>query len=322
MAHSGKRRQVFGQEKDARMIPRQSQAPLEIPPSGVPIPPRWRAAEALALWPDAPPGGGFAPSPRAPDLPESFCTGIARPQLRVFRPATANGRALLVLPGGGYGFVSIRNEGLDVADAFCPLGYTVFVLTYRLPGEGWRDRSEVALQDAQRALRVIRARATLEGFDPAAVAVLGFSAGGHLAASLLTCGDAPLYAPVDAADALSPLPAAGGLLYPVVAMAGAAAHAGSRAALLGEAPDAALIARHSPAERVRAGTPPMFIVHAIDDGEVPYANGVMLAEAMAQAGRPVELHLFQEGGHGFGIGPGNAAAGCWPGLFDRWLMRI
>ncbi|WP_010545331.1 alpha/beta hydrolase [Sphingomonas elodea] len=288
----------------------------------MPIAPRWQAAETIALWPAGPPGGSFRPAPRAADLPESFRTGIARPDLRLFRPEARNGRALLVLPGGGYGFVSVRNEGLDIADVFCPLGYTVFVLTYRLPGEGWTDRADVPLQDAQRAMRLIRARADAEGFDSDAIAVLGFSAGGHLAASLLTEGPAPLYPPVDAADAAAAQPLAAGLLYPVVAMAGAAAHAGSRAALLGDAPAPTLVARRSPAARIGADTPPMFLVHAIDDAAVPFENSLLLARAMAEAARPFELHLFQEGGHGFGTGPRNAAAGGWPGLFDRWLRRL
>ncbi|KTF70155.1 alpha/beta hydrolase [Sphingomonas sp. HT-1] len=296
--------------------------PLDIPASRVPIPAGWHEGEAIGLWPGVPPGGSFAQAPRAPELPESFRTGIARPELRLFRPASPNGAALLVLPGGGYGFVSIRNEGLDIAEAFCARGYAVFVLTYRLPGEGWSARADVPLQDAQRAMRLIRARATAERFDPQTVAVLGFSAGGHLAASLLTGAEEALYAPVDAADALSPLPMAGGLLYPVVAMAGPAAHPGSRAALLGPMPEAALIARRSPADRISAATPPMFVAHAMDDALVPYGNALLLAEAMQRAGRPVELHLFQEGGHGFGTGPRNAGAGQWTALFDAWLRRM
>ncbi|PVX31559.1 alpha/beta hydrolase [Sphingomonas pokkalii] len=295
--------------------------PLDIPASRVPIPAGWHRGEAIDLWPGAPPGGCFVPSPRAPELPESFRTGIDRPQLRLFRPAMPNGAALLVLPGGGYGFVSIRNEGLDIADAFCARGYAVFVLTYRLPAEGWSARADVPLMDAQRAMRLVRARATAEGFDPAAVAVLGFSAGGHLAASLLTGAEETLYAAVDAADALSAHPMAGGLFYPVVAMDGADAHPGSREALLGETPEAALLARRSPATRITGATPPIFLVHAMDDALVPFGNSVLLAEAMQQAGRPVELHLFHEGGHGFGTGPRNAGAGQWTALFDAWLRR-
>ncbi|MHA6720216.1 alpha/beta hydrolase [Sphingomonas sp. RS6] len=295
---------------------------LDIPPSRVPIAPRWTAAEAIGLWPDTPPGGGFVAPRRDADLPESFYTGIDRPQIHIFRPAVPNGIAILVLPGGGYRFVSVQNEGLDIADAFCPLGYTVFVLRYRLPGEGWRERGEVALQDAQRAMRLIRTRAAEEGLNPAAVTVLGFSAGGHLAASLLTRAGEPLYAPIDAADALSPVPLAGGLLYPVIAMAGAQAHPGSRLALLGEAPGDSLVARHSPATLVRTDTPPAFVAHAVDDDTVPYENSLAFAQAMARAGRPFELHLFEEGGHGFGTGPRNAGAGTWPIQFDIWLQRI
>jgi acetyl esterase/lipase len=295
--------------------------PLRIPVSRCAIPAAWAEAEAIDLWPGTPPGGPISPGTRDPALPDSFLTHLDRPQLRVFRPEESNGAALLVLPGGGYRFVSIKNEGVDVAEAFCPRGYTVFVLTYRLPGEGWAARADVPLQDAQRAMRLIRARATGEGYQAAAVSVLGFSAGGHLAASLLVGAAEQLYDPVDAADALSALPLAGGLLYPVVAMAGPDAHTGSREALLGVQPDAAAVDRRSPLQRIGAATPPMFVAHSRDDADVPCRNAQLLADAMAAADRPIELHLFEEGGHGFGIGPANGTAGCWPILFDRWLRR-
>lgn len=295
--------------------------PLCVPISRCAIPMAWDAAEQIDLWPGMPPGGPITLAARDLDLPPSWRTQLAQPQLRVFRPAESNGTALLVLPGGGYEFVSIKNEGVDVAEAFCPRGYTVFVLAYRLPGEGWARRADVPLQDAQRAMRLIRARADQEAYAPSAVAVLGFSAGGHLAASLLVGAAEPVYEAVDAADALSALPVAGGLLYPVLAMAGAEAHPGSRDALLGPQPVAATLARRSPLERIDASVPPIFVAHSRDDAQVSYRNAVLLEAAMTAAARPVELHLFEEGGHGFGVGPSNAAAGCWPILFDRWLRR-
>ncbi len=160
--------------------------PLHTPPGGGELPPAWEAAERIPLWDGAPPGGPFVARKDLDRRGPTFVTGVTMPDLHVFQPAKANGRALLVMPGGAYSFVSIRNEGVGVANVFAKLGYTVFVLTYRLPGEGWTPRADVPLQDAQRAMRLIRARAARYGVDPAKVAVLGFSAGGHLAASLLT----------------------------------------------------------------------------------------------------------------------------------------
>ena len=185
--------------------------PLHTPSGGGELPPAWEAAERIPLWDGAPPGGPFVARKDLDRRGPTFVTGVTMPDLHVFQPAKANGRALLVMPGGAYSFVSIRNEGVGVANVFARLGYTVFVLTYRLPGEGWTPRADVPLQDAQRAMRLIRARAARYGVDPAKVAVLGFSAGGHLAASLLTGYDERVYAPRDAADRGSARPDAGGL---------------------------------------------------------------------------------------------------------------
>jgi acetyl esterase/lipase len=295
--------------------------PLQTPIGASPLPARWQAAEAVRLWPGAAPGGTFHPAGRAADLAATFLTDVAVPELRVFRPRQANGRSLLVVPGGAYTFVSVRNEGLDVADAFTALGYTVFVLVYRLPGEGWTPRADVPLADAQRAMRVIREAAGSAGLDPAQVGVIGFSAGGHLAASLLTGFGEALFPAQDAIDRLDARPACGVLLYPVIAMEPPYTHALSCARLLGDHPDAALVARRSPARHVTAQTPPVLVAHAFDDPAVPWQNSTLFIEAMQAAGRPVEAHFFEEGGHGFGIGPANAPAGQWPRLASSWLDR-
>lgn len=299
-----------------------SRPPLQTPAGTGPVPDEWTQAERLPLWPRGVPGKGFAPPRRAADMPPTFLNGIAEPDLHVFRPAQSNGRAVLVIPGGAYVFVSIRNEGVDVARSLTERGFTVFVLTYRLPGEGWEHRADVPLQDAQRAMRVIRARAAQDGFNPASVLVLGFSAGGHLAASLLTGHDEVLAPPTDALDRTSARPLAGGLIYPVIAMAAPYTHALSAATLLGDRPGPTLVKRRSPAMHVNARTPPVFLVHALDDPAVPYQNSMMMAEALTKAGHPPEMHLFAEGGHGFGTGPINAPAGQWPSLFVLWAERI
>lgn len=280
----------------------------------------WRNAPGLRLWPDGPPGGAIVPRSAVPaGIPDIFLRDIAVPELRIFRPRTGNGRALLVVPGGGYAIVSVLNEGVEVAKRMTERGYTVFVLAYRLPGEGWGNRADVPLQDAQRAMRIIRDAAPCHGFDPAAVAVLGFSAGGHLAASLATAFAEPVYAPRDAIDRLAARPAAAGLVYPVIVLDGPSGHGGSRDMLLGPQADAALMAKRSPARHVDRETPPLFLVHALDDGVVPLRNSIAMIEAAKAAGHQAEAHLFAKGGHGFGLSVAGTRAATWPGLFQDWL---
>ena len=234
-----------------------------------PMPKAWSDAEQIALWPAGPPTRGFAAKPLPPRWPDIMVRNIERPVLRVFRPATSNGRALLSVPGGAYTFVSILNEGVDIARAMTALGYTVFVLTYRLPDEGWAGRADVPLQDAQRAMRVIRAEAKRFGYSPDTIAAVGFSAGGHLGATLATGFAEPVYRPRDAIDALDARPAAIGLIYPVISVTAPVTHAESALRLLGKDPAADLVARRSPTLHVTARTPPCFLVHAFDDGAVP-----------------------------------------------------
>ena len=294
---------------------------LKIPQGNGPLPAEWTNAPAIALWNDPPPGAtGIVPKPSAA-LDPTFITGVIHPEIRVFRPVKGNGQAILAIPGGAYTFVSIRNEGTDVARVFTDLGYTVFVLVYRLPGEGWENRADVPLQDAQRAMRLIKSRASEFGINPASVAVIGFSAGGHLAASLITGGREQTYKPRDEADRIDPMPFCSALIYPVISAQPPFTHQQSATMLLGPSPSAKAIAKRSPARHVGPETPPAFLVHALDDEPVPYQNSLLFLDAMRQAKRPVELHLFEEGGHGFGIGPSNAPAGQWPQLLAAFMRR-
>ena len=286
-----------------------------------PMPKAWMDAEQIALWPNGTPGKGFVARSVPADWPDILVRNVARPVLRVFRPEKSNGRALLSLPGGAYTFVSILNEGVDVARAMTAHGYTVFVLTYRLPDEGWVDRSDVPLQDAQRAMRVIRAQAARYGYDPDTVSAVGFSAGGHLGATLATGFSEPVYQSRDTIDALSARPAAMGLIYPVISATAPVTHAESAMRLLGDDPAAELIARRSPALHVTDQTPPVFLVHSLDDSAVPVENSLIMMRALQAGRRPVEVHLFEEGGHGFGTGPKDKPCGQWPALFAAWLER-
>ena len=282
--------------------------------------------ELLRLWPGRPPGATGATITRKinershdPAHPDRWITGIAEPALVVRRPAQPNGSAVLLVPGGGYGFLSYDNEGAEQAAWLNARGITAFILLYRLPAEGWENRALVPLQDAQRAMRLIRADAARFRIDPRRVAVLGFSAGGHLAGSLATRHAEATYRPVDRADTLPARPDLAGLVYPVVSLQAPFTHGGSRDNLLGA--DASVDARRTASveTRVTAATPPVFLAHSSDDGTVPIANSLALYQALLDARRPAELHAFDEGGHGFGIRlPKGTPAAGWPDLFHAY----
>lgn len=291
-----------------------------------PAPP-WPPRETLMLWPGLPPGAppGLTPSnvPVALPLgtPQRWERGIRHPYLGIFRPQRPNGCAILVLPGGGYSFVSLVNEGVNVARALNPLGLTVFVLAYRLPGEGWQNRSDVPLQDAQRAMRLIRARAAEYRIDANKLGVLGFSAGGHLGGVLTVGHDDPVYRAVDTADRLSARPSFSGLIYAVSSprTAGPASRSGPN--LYGDSPSAATLARQDMLSRVSPLTPPLFLAHAMDDALVPVTQSLALIETARRHRVPVEAHLLERGGHGFGALnlPATNPGAKWLDWFATWI---
>lgn len=299
------------------------------PPSkgtGAPVPGLPEPSETIDLWPKGAPGAPAAPLVETVDerskdaaLTDRAVYGISRPRLVVFRPRIPNGSAALVMPGGGYRWVVIDKEGYEIARWLAARGWTVFVLFYRLPGEGWAAGPDVALGDAQRAMRLIRVRASDYGIYPERVAAMGFSAGGHVCGDLATRHGATTYAPVDTADRLSARPDVAAPIYAVQSMSLSLAHPGSRDLLLGKNPTPALEAAHSPALNVSAQTPPCFLVHAEDDPTVPVENSIAMRAALKAKGVAVETHLFQHGGHGFGL---RRAAGkpaeIWPDLFANW----
>lgn len=284
------------------------------------------AGEQLPLWPAGQvPGEAGPPRPARvversddPARPDRFVDQVDAPYLLVHAPARPNGQALLVIPGGGYQRVVIdKEDSALVPDWVDRAGYTLFVLRYRLPQPG-RDR-QAALADAQRALRVVRDQAARRGLDAAQVSVMGFSAGGHVAARLATGFDRTVYPPRDAIDRLSARPARAVLVYPVIDM-GAHAHSGSRGRLLGAHPDAALAAQYSMQTQVRTDMPPTLLVHASDDRVVSVHNSEVMAQALAQAGVEHELHVFAHGGHGFGMRvPAGSTLALWPALAQAWL---
>jgi acetyl esterase/lipase len=286
-------------------------------------------SETIPLWPGKPPGDIGSIIKRRidnrsgdPNNLDRWIYGIARPEMTVFRPAQPNGSAVLVMPGGSYEFLAYDNEGTSQARWLNALGVTVFILSYRLPAEGWAGRADVPLQDAQRAMRVIRRGAARFGIDPARIAALGFSAGGHLCGSLATRHAETVYAAVDAADRRSARPDMAGMIYPVVSLSAPFTHGGSRDNLLGANAPAEARLHRSVERRVDAATPPIFLVHASDDGTVPIANSIALYQALLDQHRPAEMHLFDEAGHGFGVRlPAAATPAIWPQLFARFAAR-
>ena len=257
--------------------------------------------ENIILWPDGVPG-------RIDDGSQEEITkngGIARvgkihdPELYAFpAPAESNtGAAVVICPGGGYSIVAIEHEGFDVARWFQTIGVSAFVLKYRLSPY----RHPIPLMDAQQAMRIVRARAGEWGVDPARVGVMGFSAGGHLASTVLTHGDRP----VCTENSLGTVPCGADfaiLGYAVVSLVNAqTAHKGSGRNLLGDEPSQELLTELSAETQVNARTAPVFCLHAKDDGGVPYANSTILAAELAKVGVPAKVLLLESGGHGFGM---------------------
>jgi len=280
--------------------------------------------EVVRLWPGTAPGGEhlnlrleIAERSASPRFKDRAVTGISEPLFTVFRPSRPDGSAVLIFTGGNYVRVVIDKDGFESARRLNEPGVTAFVMRYRLPCEGWSP--DAPLQDAQRAIRIVRARAGDFGIDPARVGVLGFSAGGHVAASLATCHAEKSYEPADAADAASARPDFMGLLYPVVTMLAPEAFAGAREALLGKEPSQADMERYSRERVVDANTPPAFLLAAVDDGTIPFGNTTLMYDALRAAGVPAELHLFESGGHGFGIRlAGRSPVSIWPETFLNW----
>ena len=210
-----------------------------------------------------------------------------------------NGAAVLVIPGGGYGIVAAGHEGSDIAKAFNDAGITAFVLKYRIPNDAcMTDKMFVPLMDAQQALYTIRKNAKEYGIDTAKVGVMGFSAGGHLAATLSTHFDRPVRKELATANLR---PNFSMLIYPVISFHETIAHMGSRENLIGKGADEKWVTYFSNEDQVNTNTPPAFLLHATDDDVVPVANSTAYYEQLVKFKIPAELHIYEHGGHGFGL---------------------
>ena len=246
---------------------------------------------------------------------------VDRPKITVYlaSPDKATGAAVLVIPGGGYRIVAADHEGRQIAEWLNSLGVSAFVLQYRL---GPRYHHPAPMQDAQRAIRMVRHNATKWAVDPARVGVLGFSAGGHLASTVATHFDLGAPDASDPIDRLSSRPDFAVLCYPVVSLADPVAHAGSRSHLLGETPDPKLVELLSNDRQVTASTPPTFLWHTADDTTVPVENSMRFFQALRDAKVPGELHVFAHGRHGLGLAQRDPVVSQWPQLCARWMASL
>lgn len=255
--------------------------------------------EMIYLWPEKVPGEIKEKQPPVFAASENDkiirYSEVTNPAVEVFLPdpAVKNGSAVIVCPGGGYQILAYDLEGTEIAAWLNRLGYTAFVLQYRIP-----DKKAGALQDVQRAIRIIRNNSKKWDIDAEKIGVMGFSAGGSLSARASTLFNKRTYTPVDKSDSLSCRPSFTMLIYP---------------AYLDQGPDLSL----TPELELSKEVPPVFIFQTADD---PYGNSALvMAGALRNAKLLVELHLLNTGGHGYGLRPGKIAAETWPILAEKWL---
>ncbi|HUQ11392.1 MAG TPA: alpha/beta hydrolase [Steroidobacteraceae bacterium] len=284
--------------------------------------------DTIDVWPAGAPGAERVTVreevvERLPDGPmrDRFVQHVTRPTLTLFKPKTAwNGVTLLIVPGGGYVRVVIDKEGFECAEWFTERGFAAAVLRYRMPADGWAAGPDAPVHDAMRALRVLRSRQVPTGTRAGRTGIMGFSAGGHLSARLIT-EPSLRYAKQDSADELPARPDFAVLMYPVIATTGATAHAGSAAQLRKAGVVDSGLARYAPHGNVSAVTPPTMLVHAGDDTSVPVENSLLMYQALQKARVRSELHVFDSGGHGFGLrGVAGRNVAVWPELVQHWAL--
>jgi acetyl esterase/lipase len=244
-----------------------------------------------------------------------------KPSLTIYLPPDekATRAAVVIYPGGGYGHLAMDHEGHQIAQWLNSFGVAGFILKYRHRNSGAGYGHPAPLQDAQRALRMVRSRAKEWNIDPGRIGILGFSAGGHLASSAGTHFKKRYSEAKDPIDKISCRPDFMILMYPVISFTEWCAHSGSRRNLLGNNPDKELVENLSNERQVKPETPPTFLVHANDDKVVPPENSIYFYLALRKAKVPAEMHIYEKGGHGFGLGKQNTAESSWPVRCEDWM---
>jgi acetyl esterase/lipase len=254
----------------------------------------------IPLYPNGVPNSKPAPATYKQKTENGGIALVTQPELTPYLPekGTANGTAVVVCPGGGYVWLAMEHEGAAIAREFNKIGVTAFVLKYRLPSDQiMADKTIGPLQDAQRAIQMVRQGAAKWGINSNKVGIIGFSAGGHLASTEGTHFDKVV---IDNKDNISVRPDFMMLIYPVITF-GDKTHIGSKESLIGKTPAPQLVDLYSNEKQVTANTPPTFIVHAEDDDVVPVENALQIYQALLSNKVKTEMHLFQSGGHGFGL---------------------
>lgn len=280
--------------------------------------------EVIPLWNGTAPGSeDYTAEERSeergdPSLPNRWVTEISRPTLTLILPeqrqsATAG---IVICPGGGYGGLAFDKEGIEIGEWFRDRGMAAFVLKYRCGGGP--HQHPVPLSDVQRAMQYVRHHADRWNIDPKRIGVMGFSAGGHLASTIATHFETDQTLDDTSLERTSSRADFAVLIYPVISMREQITHGGSRQNLLGQSPSDDQVELLSNDEQVTQDTPPTFLVHATDDRAVPVANSLRYYEALVKNEVPAELHVFEQGGHGFGM-RSDLPVNQWPELLQIWL---
>ncbi|MFO7620600.1 MAG: alpha/beta hydrolase [Bacteroidales bacterium] len=277
----------------------------------------------VKLWPEGIPGSvadaEYVENITTTEGRITRCERVTDPDLTVFLPPAekANGTAVLICPGGGYSVLAFDHEGNAIAQWLNEQGIAGIILKYRLPSDRiMKDKSSGPLQDAQEAMRTIRRNAKKWNIDPDKTGVIGFSAGGHLASTLSTHYAERVY---DVKDNISARPDFSLLIYPVISFDAAFTHMGSRNNLIGPDPGEEKVKHFSNELQITPDTPPAFLIHSADDKAVPVRNSISYFNGMQKYGIISEMHVFQKGGHGYGLAPKGGTESSWPELCIRWM---
>lgn len=277
-----------------------------------------QAQQTIPLYEGAVPGMKNVPSEEKYDSAKAHAFNVTNPSLTIYLPAKekATGAAVVVCPGGGYGMLVMGNEGHVIAKYFANHGIAAFALKYRIPGDKtMQDKSTAPLQDAQRALQLVRSRANEWGIDTARVGIMGFSAGGHLAATASTLFSQPV---IPMVKNISVRPSFSILVYPVISMLPPLGHSGSAKNLLGEKPGPDKLRFYSAEQQVNSNTPPAFLTHAGDDKAVDVDNSIQYYNQLRKNGVPAEMHIYPRGGHGFVL---HLPQEDWLPLILKWMKN-
>jgi acetyl esterase/lipase len=281
------------------------------------------AHEEIRLWPGTPPGNGKVTGPEVlGDKGGAYgaVSNVSTPRMRVYRPAQPNGAAVLVAGGGGYFRIQLWKESTPAAEWLQAQGFTVFELIYRLPNDGWD--AAAPFMDAQRAMKIIRTRAGEFGIDPGKIGIMGFSAGGHLAGFIAYQPARALYAGGDRYEATSARPDFAVLLFPVVTLRKPYDTTRTRREIIGDKATTKAENEWSLDTYASKDAPPTIIFASADDPTTPPAHGILLFETLVAAGASAELHLFRDGGHGWGLGKPEQVISQWPSVFAHWAQSL